>query len=105
MKLDVLTNLECVGRARVGRRRHLGAQIADDVGGRSGILRVDPNQRAVERCGRMNRRVGLLALRVEARRRICRNYVGQSATVFWRLLGRRWRRRGGAHTDSRCAKP
>src|SRR6516165_5784083 len=46
----------------------------------------------------MDRRVGFLALRVEARRRVGRDHVGQYTAVFWRLVGhcRRCRREDDA---------
>ena len=65
---------------------HLGAEIADELGRRGRVLRVDPDQHAVERRHRMHRREGRLAVPVEARRRIRRDHVGQRAAAFRRSL-------------------
>ena len=43
-EFDAVADLEGVGLAVVGRLRHLGAQIADDIGRRGRIVRVDANQ-------------------------------------------------------------
>ena len=85
VKFDVLADLECVGLAVVGRLRHLGAEIADEMGYVRRVVRVDADQHAVERRDRMHRRVGALAVPVKARRRVRRDHVGEGAAVF-RLL-------------------
>ena len=51
-----------------------------------GFVGVDPDQDAVERRRRVDRRIGLLALRVKARRRVRRDHVGQGAAIFRRLF-------------------
>src|ERR1700730_13228772 len=48
VKFDVLSDLESVGLAVIRRPRHLGAEIADEIRGRGGVLWVDPDQHAVE---------------------------------------------------------
>ena len=55
VKPHALADLEGIGPAGVGRRRHLGAQIADEVRGRGRIIGIGPDEHAVERCRRMHR--------------------------------------------------
>ncbi len=99
VELDALADLEGVGLAVVGRLRHLGAQIADEIGAVARVHRIGPDQDAVERRDRMDRRVGLLAMPVEARRRIGRDHIGQDAAVLRRLVGR------GRHDQRHRDKP
>src|SRR5215475_3331582 len=73
VELDPLADLERVGLAVVARFRDFGAQIADKIGRRAGILRIDPYQHAVKGRSRMNGGVSCLAMRVEARWRVRRN--------------------------------
>ena len=87
MEFDVRAYLESVGPVVVGRLRHLGAQIADDVGRRCRVCRIDPNEDAVVRRHRMHRRVGALAMSIKARRRVRRYQIGQRAAPLRRLLG------------------
>ncbi len=66
-ELDAITELERIGLAAVGRLRHFGAKIADELA----VVRhrrVDPDQQAVERCNRMDERESGFAMAVEARR-------------------------------------
>ena len=93
VEFDALADLERVGLAVIGRLRHLGAEIADEIGRRGRVFRVDADQHAVKRRDRMHRREGLLAMPVEARRRVGRDHIGQRAAAFRRLVGRE--RRGG----------
>ena len=67
VKLDALSDLEGVGR----------------------VIRVDPDQDAVERRNRMNGRESRLAMRVEAWRRVGRDHIGESAALFRRIAGAR----------------
>ena len=101
VELDALADLEGVGLAVVGRRRHRGAQIADEIGGRGRIVGIDPDQHAVERRRRMHGREGGLAMAVEARRRVGRDHVGQRAAALRRVGGRR--RAGRAQRRQRAA--
>ena len=87
VKLHPVAQCEGVGLALLGRLWHFGAQIADKVGGRGRVFRVDPHQDAVKRRGDMHHRECRLAVSVEARRRIGRDHVGQRAARF-RDLGR-----------------
>ena len=43
VELDAVADLEGVAPAGVGRLRHLGAQVADEIGGRCRVVRVDPD--------------------------------------------------------------
>ena len=61
VELHALADLEGVGLAVVGRLRHLGAEIADEVGRRRRIVGIDADQHAVERRRGMQRGVGRLA--------------------------------------------
>ena len=88
-----VADVEGVGLAVIGRLRDFGAQIAHEIGRRGRVLRVDPDQHAVERRDRMHCRVGRFAVPVEARRRVGRDQVGQRAAAF-RLLVRRGSGRG-----------
>ena len=88
MELDVLADLEGVGLAVIGRLRHLGAEIADEIGGRGWVLRVDVDQHAVKRRHRMHRRIVGIAVTVEARRRVRRDHVRERSPVFRLLTGR-----------------
>jgi hypothetical protein len=94
VKLHPLPDLEGVGLAVVGRLRHRDAEVADKIGCRCGIVRVDPHQEAVERRAGVHGGEGALAVRVEARRRVGRDHVGQRAAALWRLLGHRGRCEG-----------
>ena len=105
MELDAVADLEGVGLAVVGRLRHLGAQIADEIGRRGRVLRVDPDQHAVERRGRVHRRVGRLAMPVEARRRVGRDHVGQRAAAFRRFAATPALRRSSGDAPSRARPP
>src|SRR5262252_2189028 len=83
----VVADLKGVGLAAISRLRHLSTQVADDVGSRFRIVGIDPYQHTVERRRRVDRRIGFLALRVETRRRVRRDHVGQYTAVFRRLVG------------------
>ncbi len=89
VKFDVPADLEGVGLAVVGRLRHLGAEIADEMGYVRRVFRVDADQHAVERRDRMHRRIGALAVPVKARRRIRRDHVGEHPAIFRLLIRRR----------------
>ena len=67
---DIAADLERVAAAPIRRLGNLDADIANEFGGVSGVLRVCPDQHAVERCHRVNGREGVLAMAVEARRRV-----------------------------------
>ena len=86
VKLHPVANLEGVGPAVIGRLRHLGAEIAHEIGRRGRVLRVDPDQDTVIRRRRMHRRVGCLAMAIEARWRVGRDHVGENAARPWLLL-------------------
>ena len=103
-EFDAVADLEGPGSAAIGRLRHRRAHVADDVVGLARIVRIGANQRAVERRRRMDRRVGLLAMRVKARRRVGRDHVGQGSTVFRGLFvlpGRSGKRRRPEHCGQR----
>lgn len=68
MELDTVSDLEGVGLAVAGRLWQLGAEIADKIGCRGRVFRIDPDERAVKGGGRMDGRVGGLAVTVKARR-------------------------------------
>ncbi len=87
MPFDAVADLEGVGLAAIGRGRHLGAEIADEIGRRGRVVRVDPDQDAVVRRRRVHRGVGGLAVAIEAGRRVGGDEVGQGAAAFWRLPG------------------
>ena len=98
VKLHALADLERVGQPVVGRLRHLGAQVAPEIGGRGRVARIDADQHAVERCRRVHarRRWFRGAHRDWARRRpgSCRSGRRRaSAPLPWRLSRRRqgWR--------------
>ena len=100
MEFDAVADLEGVGPPGVGRLRHLAAQIADEIGGRCRVVRVDPDQQAVERRGAVRRGVGAFAVSVEARRCVRRDHVGQGPAAFRHLRGRyadRQHKRGQQH--------
>ena len=86
VELHALADRESVGLVAVCRLRHHRAQIANQVGGRRRVVRIDPDQHAVERGRGMDRCKGGLAMRVEARRCVRRDHVGQGAAIFWRLF-------------------
>ena len=96
VELHVGADLEGVGLAVVGRLRHLGAEIADELGGRRRIVRRDADQHAVERRRGMHRGEGRLAMAVEARRRVGRNHVDERSAALGRLRPR------GNRSDRRC---
>src|SRR3984893_18520580 len=99
MEFDALADLEGVGLATVGRLRHCRAQIADEVGGRGRVVRVDPDQYAVKRRHRVQSRKGALAMTVEARRCVRWDRVGEGPAAFPRLFLRRRGRRWGGDED------
>ena len=99
---DAVADREGVGLAAVGGLRHVGAEVADELA-RTRVLRVDPDQEAVERRGRMDRREGAFAMPVEARRRVGRDHVGQRAAAP-RGLGSDGRRNAGHHRDQRGSR-
>ena len=77
-------DLERVRLAAVGRLRHVpDAQVAHEVGG-LGILRVHPDQQAVERCVGMDESIGLLPVSV-LRRRLAGHHEVQRATCLRRF--------------------
>src|ERR1700751_5443456 len=63
-EFDSLTDLEGVGLSVVCRLWHALPQITDEIVGLARIVGVCTDQNAVERCGRVDRRVGLLSVRV-----------------------------------------
>ena len=87
VEFDAVADLERVGLAVIGRLRHRGAQVADEVGGRGRVFWVDADQHAIEGRCRMDGRICGLAMTVQARRRVRRNHIGERAAVFWRLAG------------------
>src|ERR1700758_5073827 len=102
MELDTVSDLEGVGLAVVGRLWHLGAEIADKVGCRGRVFRIDPDERAVKGSGRMDGRVGGLAVTVKARRRIGWGHISEGAARFGLLRRyRRYRCRKDARQTSR----
>src|SRR5271165_5733909 len=76
VELDVIANLEGIGLAIIGRLRHHRAQIAYEIGRRRRIVRIDPDQHAVEWRGGVQHREGALAMPVKAWWRVCRDYKG-----------------------------
>ena len=88
VKFDPVADLEGVGLPVIARLRHRGAQIADEIRGRGRVLRIDPDQDAVKRRRGMDRRVGGLAVAIEAWRGVGRDHVGQHPALFRRLLVR-----------------
>ena len=91
VKLDTLADLEGVGLAVIGRLRHRRAQIADEVGRRRRVVRIDADQHAVKGCGRMHGREGALAVGIKARRSVRRDHVGQGAAVFRVVASACWK--------------
>ena len=87
VEFDVLADLEGVSLAVIGRLRHLGAQIAHEVGRRRRVRRVDPDQNAVKRRDGMQGREGRLAMPIEGRRRIGRDHIGEGAAALRRIRG------------------
>src|SRR5262249_44172543 len=83
----------------VGRRRHLGAEIADEIGGRRRIVRIDPDQHAVEWRSRVHGRIGGLAVTVETRRSVRWDHEGEYPTAL-RGVGSR---RGGHGRDAKSS--
>src|SRR5262245_38348023 len=106
MELDALADLEREGLAAVGRLRHLRAQVADELV-LGGILRIGPDQRAIEWGNRVDQRERRLLVAVEARR-----LVGHDEFEYPALLGRlglgrqRPRRHGDRSRQQReCGRP
>ena len=93
MEPDAVADFERVGFAAVGRLGHRRAQIADEVGRRRRVIRVDADQHAVKGCRRMHGREGTLAVGIEARWRVGRDEISQDTAVFRRFLCRRGKRR------------
>src|SRR5690242_16014002 len=89
VEFDALPDLERISLAAIRRLRHRCAKVADEIGRRRGIFRVYPDQYAVKGGGGVNRRVGRLAMTVEARRRVRRNHIVQAAAAFRLLVSRR----------------
>jgi hypothetical protein len=87
MPFDAVADLEGVGLALLGGFRHLGAQIADKIGGRRGIVRIDPDQHAVKRRTRVHGRKRSLAVRVKARWRVRRDHIVERAATLRLLVG------------------
>ena len=87
LEADILADRECVGPAAIRRLGNLGADIADEIGRRGRIFRVDPDQHAVEGRHCVNRRKRPLAMAVEARGRIGWDHVSQRAASLRRLGG------------------
>ena len=87
MPFDAVADLEGVGLALLGWCRHLGAQIADKIGGRGGIVRIDPDQYAVKRRTRVDGRKRSLAVRVKARWRVRRDHIVEGAATLRLLVG------------------
>src|SRR5262249_28805505 len=100
VELHALPDLEGVGLPAVGRRRHLGAEIANEIGGRRRIVRIDPDEHAVERRNRVHGRIGGLAVTVETRRSVRRDHEGEYPTAL-RSVGSR---RGGHDRDAKRPK-
>src|SRR6516165_2326631 len=61
-KFDPLADLEGVSLAAVCRRWHGRAQVADELVGLARVVRVGADQDTLKGCGRVDRRVGLLAM-------------------------------------------
>src|SRR3546814_11146561 len=90
MELHPFRNLEGVGLAAVGRLRNLAdAQVADEVVGILGILRIGPDQQAVERRDRVNQREGGFPMAVEARRLVGHDVFQDAAFLGSRSEERR----------------
>ena len=87
MEFHALADLECVGGAVVRRLRHVGAEVADEARGVLGMARIEADQHTVERRHRMHGDIGGLAMRIEARRRIGRDHVGENAAALRRFIG------------------
>src|SRR5207249_11564781 len=87
MKFHPVADFEGVGFAVIGGPRHLGAEVADKIAGRRRAFRVDANEDAVERRGRVHRRKGRLTMTVKAWRRVGRDQIGQASVTLWCLLG------------------
>ncbi len=104
VELHVGADLEGVGLAVVGRLGHLGAEIADVLGGRRRIVRRDADQHAVVRRRGMHRGEGRLAMAVEARRRVGRNHVDERSAAFGRLRPRGKRSDRGCEAEARSQK-
>src|SRR5262244_3700935 len=87
MPFDAVADLEGVGLALLGGFRHLGAQIADKIGGRRGIVRIDPDQHAVKRRTRVDGHKRSLAVRVKARWRVRWDHIVERAATLRPLVG------------------
>ena len=87
LEFDIAADREGVGAAVVGWRGNRGADVADELGGYGRIFRVGADQHAVERRHRMDRCEGVLAMTVEAWRRVGRDHEGQDAAALWRVVG------------------
>src|SRR6516165_744414 len=85
MELDAIADLKGVSRAVLGLL-DFRAQIADEVGRRGRVFRVDPDQRAVKGRRRMYGSVGAFAMTVKARRRVRWDHIGENPALLWRLL-------------------
>ena len=100
VELHALPDLEGVGLAAVGRLRHLGAQVAHEIRRRGRIVRIDPDEHAVERRDRMDQRESRLAVAVPARR-LVRHDEGQRAASL-RAVSCRSARRMAERQGSAC---
>ena len=88
VKFDAVAQLKDIGLAAVARFRHASAQIADEIGRRRWVDRVDSDQRAVKWRRRMHHRKSAFAMPVETRRRIGWDQIGQRAAPFRRPFSR-----------------
>jgi hypothetical protein len=107
----IVTDLKGVGPAVVSRLWDLGADIADELRRVRRILRVRPNQHAIEGRNRMDGGERVLAMAVEARRRVGRDHEGQGPAVLRRIIGPCWPdqgqdyRRTRGETSTHCCLP
>src|SRR5215475_11436689 len=85
MKFYSLADLERIGLAVIGWCWHLYAQIANEVSGRRGIVGIDSDEHAVERCDRMHRGEGGLPVAIEAWRRICWDHERENPATLGRF--------------------
>ena len=85
MPFDAIADFERPGFPLVGRFRHLGAQVAHEIVGRCGVLRIDANQHAVEWSDRVHRCEGDFTVSVETRRCVGGDHICEDTATLWRL--------------------
>src|SRR5215469_5125758 len=101
-EFNPFADLEGVGLTVIGWLWYRHAEIADEIVGLARVVGVGADQDAVERRGRVDRRVGLLTMRVKARRRVRRYHIGQAAAALWLLVSHRRCRQRCRDNSTQC---